>query len=100
MKMKKRLLAVVLCAALISGCSYAENADRPGGGEEQLNTGQQDEDSGDIGYGDEDTAGDAGADSGQRQEADAEEVKILPAFHRRKLPLSGSSRQGFFTTTG
>ena len=43
MKMKKRLLAVVLCAALISGCSYAENADRPGGGEEQLNTGQQDE---------------------------------------------------------
>lgn len=96
MKMKKRLLAVVLCAALISGCSYAENADRPGGGEEQLNTGQQDEDSGDIGHGDEDTAGDAGADSGQRQEADAEEVKNITGVSQEETAFIRKQQTGLF----
>ena len=96
MKMKKRLLAVVLCAALISGCSSAENADRPGGGEEQLNTGQQDEDSGDIGYGDEDIAGDAGADSGQRQEADAEEVKNITGVSQEETAFIRKQQTGLF----
>ena len=96
MKMKKRLLAVVLCAALISGCSYAENADRPGGGEEQLNTGQQDEDSGDIGCGDEAAAGDAGADSGQRQEADAEEVKNITGVSQEETAFIRKQQTGLF----
>lgn len=96
MKMKKRLLAVVLCAALISGCSYAENANRPGGGEEQLNTGQQDEDSGDIGYGDEAAAGDAGADSGQRQEADAEEVKNITGVSQEETAFIRKQQTGLF----
>ncbi len=96
MKMKKRLLVVVLCAALISGCSYAENADRSGGGEEQLNTGQQDEDSGGIGYGDEDIAGDVGADSGQRQEADAEEVKNITGVSQEETAFIRKQQTGLF----
>ncbi len=96
MKMKKRLLAVILCAALLSGCSYAENADRPGDGEEQLNTGQQDEDSGDTGYGDENPAGDAGADSGQRQEADAEEVKNITGVSQEETAFIRKQQTGLF----
>lgn len=96
MKMKKRLLAVVLCAALISGCSYAENTDRPDGGEEQLNTGQQDEESGDISYGGEDTAGDAGTASGQRQEADAEEVKNITGVSQEETAFIRKQQTGLF----
>ena len=96
MKMKKRLLAVILCAALLSGCSYAENADRPGDGEEQLNTGQQDEDVGDTGYGDENPAGDAGVDSGQRQEADAEEVKNITGVSQEETAFIRKQQTGLF----
>ena len=95
MKMKKRLLAVVLCAALISGCSYAENTDRPDGGEE-LNTGQQDEESGDISHGGEDTAGDAGTASGQRQEADAEEVKNITGVSQEETAFIRKQQTGLF----
>lgn len=104
MKIKQRLLAVILCAALLAGCGYTEDMDRPGSGEEQLNTGQEDGNSaeaagnedGSDNEADDGQGGDLGTEQGDRQEVDAEAVKNITGVSAEETAFIRKQQAGLF----
>ena len=109
MKIKQRLLAVILCAALLSGCGYGQDGDRPGSEEGQLNTGQTEGNDGQDGAGSEEgqdgshNAGtdeggedDAGTQQGQKQEVDAEAVKSITGVSAEETAFIRKQQAGLF----
>lgn len=96
MKIRQRLLPVFLCIVLLAGCSYVKEPDRPEDGEEQLNTWQQESPGDNNGGNAGDLDGDYRVLDGQKQEADAEEVKNITGVSDEETAFIRKQQAGLF----